>query len=234
MHVHHCGQLAYAASGVVSMFTERGNWVVPAKRALWVPPGVAHEMHMRGDVTMVNTYLAPSAIAQARLPTTCQVFGTSPLLRHLFGAALELPSDRTNCGRTLHVFGLLVEEIGIMPQLSLSAPLPADMRLGTACQRFLDGPTQTISIDEMATWAMLSRRTFTRRFKEHMGMTYLAWRQQMCLLESVTRLSNGEAITRVASELGFSSPSAFSTIFRRALGQSPSQYLLACREEPLY
>ncbi|UPL20847.1 AraC family ligand binding domain-containing protein [Alcaligenes faecalis] len=70
-HVHQCGQLAYAASGVLSMFTEKGNWVVPSKRALWVPPGVAHEMHMRGDVTMVNTYLTRPAIEQAQLPDDC-------------------------------------------------------------------------------------------------------------------------------------------------------------------
>lgn len=233
-HVHQCGQLAYAASGVLSMFTEKGNWVVPSKRALWVPPGVAHEMHMRGDVTMVNTYLTPPAIEQAQLPDDCQVFGVSPLLRHLFSAAMELPAERPDCGRTHHVIGLLVEEIRLMPRLGLSAPLPSDSRLGAACQRFLDNPTQNISTDEMAAWAMLSRRTFTRRFKEHMGMTYLAWRQQMCLLVSITRLGNGEPITRVASDLGFSSPSAFSTIFRRALGQPPSQYLATSRETPVY
>lgn len=147
----------------------------------------------------------------------------------------DLEQNRHNGGRSRHVIGLLVEEIRLMPRLSFSAPLSSDGRLGAACQRSLDNLTQeSISTDEMAAWAMLSRRTLTRRFKEHMSMTYLAWQQQMCLLVSITRLENGEPITRVASALGFSSPSAFSTIFRRTLGQAPKQYLATSRDTLVY
>lgn len=39
-HRHRRGQFAYAASGVISVFTEQGNWVVPPQRAIWVPADV--------------------------------------------------------------------------------------------------------------------------------------------------------------------------------------------------
>lgn len=161
----------------------------------------------------------------AGLPSHCQVFGASPLLRHLFEAALDNPADIRSKKRDFHVLGLLVDEIGSMPRLPLNAPLPAEPRLLRACQQLLDSPSQAISIEEMADWASMSRRTFTRQFLSHTGMTFVAWRQQICLLEALSQLANGVPVTEVALGLGFSSPSAFTTSFRKVLGESPARYL---------
>ncbi|WP_144174774.1 helix-turn-helix domain-containing protein [Pseudomonas sp. Kh13] len=224
-HTHNRGQFAYAATGAMKMFTDLGNWVVPPQRALWVPAGVSHEMHMRGDVTMLNTYLDAAAANRAGLPEHCQVFGVSPLLRHLFEAALAIDPSEAATVRSQCVLTLLVDEIRAMPQLPLSAPLPSEPRLARSCQRFLDAPTQRISISEMADWSSMSRRTFTRNFREETGMSFVSWRQQVCLLEATSRLSNGSSITEVAIDLGYSSPSAFTSVFRRNLGDSPGRYL---------
>jgi len=40
----------------------------------------------------------------------------------------------------------------------------------------------------------------------------------------VVRLGNGEPVTRVATDLGYSSPSAFTSVFRKVLGEVPSRY----------
>ncbi|MFL1416383.1 helix-turn-helix domain-containing protein [Pseudomonas fildesensis] len=230
-HTHLRGQFAYASTGALKMFTDLGNWVVPPQRAIWVPGGVPHEMHMRGDVVMLNTYLDDKAATRAGLQDRCQVFDVSPLLRHLLEAALGigLSSVRQHC-----VLTLLVDEIGAMPELPLSAPLPSEPRLAGACQRFLDAPTQNISLDEMAVWANMSRRTFTRHFFEHTGMTFVSWRQQVCLLEATARLGQGAPITEVALALGFSSSSAFTSVFRRNLGESPARYLAKSKAASLF
>ena len=76
----------------------------------------------------------------------------------------------------------------------------------------------------MAQRAGMSRRTFTRLFRQHTGISFVEWRQQACLLAAVVRLGNGEPVTRVAMDLGYSSPSAFTGVFRRILGQAPSRY----------
>ncbi|MFS9599420.1 AraC family transcriptional regulator, partial [Klebsiella variicola] len=68
---------------------------------------------MRGDVVMLNTYLDDDAARRAGLQDHCQVFGVSPLLRHLLEAALAIPpvspSMRDRC-----VLTLLIDEIGAM------------------------------------------------------------------------------------------------------------------------
>lgn len=224
-HTHSRGQFAYASTGALKMFTDLGNWVVPPQRAIWVPGGVPHEMHMRGDVVMLNTYLNAEAAERAGLQERCQVFEVSSLLRHLLEAALAIDSSTLPSVRHHCVLTLLIDEIGAMPELPLSAPLPCEPRLARACQRFLDAPTQKITLDEMADWSNMSRRTFTRHFYEGTGMTFVSWRQQVCLLEATARLSHGASITEVALELGFSSSSAFTSVFRRNLGDSPARYL---------
>lgn len=233
-HTHPRGQFAYAATGALKMFTDLGNWVVPPQRAIWVPGGVPHEMHMRGDVLMLNTYLDAQAAERAGLGQGCQAFEVSPLLRHLLEAALAIEPAAASSVRRHCVLTLLIDEIGTLPALPLSAPLPAEPRLARACQRFLDAPSQTVSLDEMAQWSNMSRRTFTRHFNDSTGMTFVAWRQQVCLLEATAQLSQGVSITEVAFALGFSSSSAFTSVFRRNLGDSPARYLAKSKAASLF
>jgi len=44
------------------------------------------------------------------------------------------------------------------------------------------------------------------------------------LMEALSLLAQGQSVLRVALELGYESPGAFSAMFRRTLGVSPSDY----------
>lgn len=70
-----------------------------------------------------------------------------------------------------------------------------------------------------------SQRSFTRFFKQQTGLSFGAWRQQACLLAALPKLSAGASITAVALDLGYDSPSAFSTMSRKTLGRPPSDYV---------
>jgi len=181
-------------------------------------------MQMSGPVTMLNTYIRPDAAQRVGLPRHCQVFGVSPLVRQLLEKAVEVPARYARKGRDACLMGLLLHEIADMPALSLNAPMPDEPRLAQACSRFLASPSLEIGIDDMAERAGMSRRTFTRQFRLHTGISFIEWRQQACLLAAVVRMGNGESVTRVAMELGYSSPSAFSTVFKGALGETPGRY----------
>ncbi len=69
-----------------------------------------------------------------------------------------------------------------------------------------------------------STRTLYRRFLRETGITFAQWKQQARLLESIRRLADGAPVTTVAPDLGYESPSAFSTMFRRALGVAPRAF----------
>ncbi|MGC5703422.1 helix-turn-helix transcriptional regulator [Pseudomonas sp. NFXW11] len=228
-HQHRRGQFAYAATGVISVFTAQGNWVVPPQRAIWVPAGVPHAMQMNGAVTMLNTYVRTRAVQRLGLPGHCQVLEVSELLRQLLIRARDIPPLYPQEGPQGQVMSLLLHEIAAMPALPLNAPLPAEPRLARVCRELLEQPSLEWGIDSMAERAGMSRRTFTRLFRQHSGISFVAWRQQACLLAAVIRLGKGEAVTRVAADLGYSSPSAFSNVFHKVLGATPSRYFAADR-----
>jgi len=80
-------------------------------------------------------------------------------------------------------------------------------------------------LDQIAAQVGMSRRNFTRIFRQQTGMSFSNWRQQACLLNALTRMELGQSITSVAMELGYSSSSAFTAAFRRYLGAAPRFYL---------
>ena len=159
------------------------------------------------------------------LPAHCRVIGVSLLLHALLLEAVDLPAEYALDGRDGRVMALLLDEIAAMPALALNTPLPRDPRLARLCRALIAAPALEIDIDAMAHKAGMSRRSFTRLFRQQTGMSFSAWRQQACLLAALTRLGGGESITQVALDLGYSSPSAFTAAFRRVLGAAPSRYL---------
>jgi transcriptional regulator GlxA family with amidase domain len=172
---------------------------------------------------MLNTFIGHGAVRLAELPPSCQVYGVSALLRQLFDAMLALPTGAR--ARRARLEAILLDELSGMPRLPLSVPLPQDPRLSKACRYLLDAPTQAMSIEEMAALANMSRRTFTRQFREATGVSFVAWKQQVCVLEALSRLSQGASVKDVSVDLGYSSTSAFSAAFKLLLGDAPVRYL---------
>src|SRR5271155_4135814 len=80
-HSHDCHQLIYASSGVMTVETDAGAWVVPPHRAVWVPVGVEHAIVMSGRVAMKTLYVRKDV--RHSLPRTCFVLGAPPLLREI-------------------------------------------------------------------------------------------------------------------------------------------------------
>ncbi|MGZ3016753.1 helix-turn-helix domain-containing protein, partial [Pseudomonas aeruginosa] len=69
-----------------------------------------------------------------------------------------------------------------------------------------------------------SSRTLARLFLSELGVTFVHWRHQVRLAAALPRLAAGEAVARIAVDLGYQTPSAFSAMFRRLTGSTPSRY----------
>src|SRR6185436_6488299 len=78
-HSHDWHQMIYASRGVMTVNTSRGSWVVPPRRAVWVPAGIVHEVEMSASVSMRTIYVRTD-LSNA-LPKDCCVVNVSPLLR---------------------------------------------------------------------------------------------------------------------------------------------------------
>jgi AraC-like DNA-binding protein len=221
-HQHRRGQLLYAATGVVVVSTPHGAWVAPPERAVWTPPAVSHAVKMVGSVStrgiLIDEGVCPTLGDRSR------VIEVSPLLRNLLLAASELPREYDPDGRDGLVIALLLAELARAPVIPLAAPFPQSPALAAKCRAFLEAPSPHDTIDGWSGELGMGRRAFTRAFRRETGMSFAEWRQQACVLVALPRLAAGEQVTAIALDLGYESPAAFATMFKRLLGVAPSRY----------
>lgn len=222
LHTHRRAQLLYACSGVMSVVTGTGAFVVPPQRAVWLPSGTEHEVHYGVPVSLRTLYIEPRI--HECLPTQCRVLEVSDLLRALILTAVNLPTEYDLEGREGKIMSLLIDEIAAMPTIPLHAPMPRDARLVRVCRALFKDPLRELALDDLARSVGMSRRTVTRLFRRETGMSFAEWRQHVRLLEALSRLAIGGSVTSVALDVGYRSPSSFTAMFRRTFGVTPSHY----------
>lgn len=221
-HQHDWGQLMYAADGVMAVYTEQGNWVVPPERAVWIPPFTRHgnyaphgakfrSLHVAGDWCRV-------------LPDHCYVMAVSPLFREMLVRAADLPPDYDEAGPDGRFMQVVLDQMVAAQPVPLHLPLPADPRLLQITERLVADPADNRSLEAFSREVGASSRTLARLFDKELGMTFRQWRQQRRLMVSLERLAAGEPVTSIALDLGYDSPSAFIAMFKRALGVTPTAY----------
>jgi AraC-like DNA-binding protein len=149
------------------------------------------------------------------------------LMKSLLLEAVNLPHEYDPAGRAGLIMTLIIEEIPRLRRTPLSLPLPREARLAALCRRFVASPTAHGTIDRWAAETAMSRSAFTRAFRRETGLAVSEWRQRACILAALPRLMSGERIANVAFDLGYESAAAFTTMFKRVLGEPPRRYLAA-------
>ena len=217
-HAHPRGQFIYASSGTMRVICGKNIWVVPCQQAVWVPPYVEHEVFFPGKVTLNNLFIDPSHVKN--LPEKCTVTEVSPLLRELI---LKATSFEQNSGRTERVMAVILDELAGAAETDLRLPLASDPRLMRVMNGLMKAPGCTKGIEFWADTAGASSRTLMRLFQRETGFSFYEWRKRLRLQEAVKRLGEGEDVTGVALDLGYSSLSAFIKMFRETLGTTPGK-----------
>jgi AraC-like DNA-binding protein len=221
-HSHERAQLIFATAGTMRVVTGAAMWIVPPQRALWMPAGVVHGIEMLDHVSMRTLYLRDDAAAT--MPASCRVLQVSPLLRELIARATELPLHYDEEGAAGHLVALLLAELDGSQTLGLHLPMPHSQRLAMLCRALLDKPGDRRTLAQWAQTLNTGERTLARLFQKETALSFAAWRQQARVLEAMGRLGGGAPVTQVALDLGYDSVSAFSAMFRRAAGASPSTF----------
>jgi AraC-like DNA-binding protein len=229
-HWHARAQFIFAVAGTMRVRTARRVWIVPPTRALWVPARTVHEVQMYGVVQMRSLYV--NGAAGAGMPSSCVVLNVTPLLKELIVRAVALPATYDENGDEGLLMRLLMAEVRRLPPCALDLPLPDSADLTRLCERVLADLSTRRPCDLDANDLNTSTRTLYRRFLRETGITFARWKQQARLLESIRRLAEGVSVTTVALDLGYESPSAFSTMFRRSLGIAPRAFTAGAKDMP--
>lgn len=83
-----------------------------------------------------------------------------------------------------------------------------------------------ITVDELCIKAVLSRRTFERRFKTATANTVVEYHQRVKVEAAKKTLEKGrKTVNEVMYEVGYSDPKAFRDVFRKMTNMTPLDYL---------
>ncbi len=215
-------QLLYAARGAMTVESAAGIWVIPPHRALWVPDGAHHRIVMHGRVSVRTLYLRSELDA---LPQAWLAVSVPPLLRELILHIVRICPLDLRLETHARLLGVLLDQLTALPHLPLQLPLPHDPVAVTFAEALIADPH--LRIADAASCVGASRRTLERRFVNETGMGIGRWRQRQRLIRALELLAAGESVTTVATAVGYSTPSAFSAMFREQLGAAPSTYFRA-------
>ncbi len=221
-HRHRRHQLVFAMSGLMVVRADGGRWVVPSTRAIWVPAGMAHAVDCIAEVHMRSLYVEPDFAPQ--LPDEAFAVQVAPLLRELLLAASLIETAHVDDSRDGRVVRLLLDELHRMDVLPLHLPSPSDPRLQRICQHIQKHPGDDATLQDWAQALQVDVKTIQRHFASELGMTFGQWRQQARLLAALERLAVGDKVIDVALAMGYDSPSAFTSMFKRQLGQTPAAF----------
>jgi AraC-like DNA-binding protein len=222
-HSHPWVQLLYASDGTMRVRTDAGMWIIPPRRALLIAPGVLHEVTMLSQVNMRALYIDAQAVAA--MTEDCRVLEVSPLLRELILALAVEPVDYAPDGRGGDLARLILSELAAMDTVPIAVPWPRDRRLQALCTEIMARPGSQRRLDDLALDVGASARTLIRLFPKETGLPYRQWVQQVHLAHAFEMLARGESVGAVARSLGYASPSAFTSMFRRLLGRTPQHYV---------
>ncbi len=222
LHQHQRAQLLYASTGVMTVTTEGGIWVVPPHRAVWVPPTKDHAVLANTAISLRNLYINSQQVSG--LPTELCVVAVPRLLRELILEVINLPVLYDEQGAEGRLVNVILDRIKSLDVVPLHLPLPTTSTTGQIAEIIQQKPADNRSIEDWASQVGTSGRTLARRFVRETGMSFGQWRQQARLLEAMRLLADGVPVTTVAMELGYGNQSAFIAMFKKAVGKTPGKY----------
>ena len=221
-HSHAKHQLLYAIEGAMVVYSALKQWTVPPNRGIWMPSGHVHALRCVGPLKMRSVFVRPDSFPN--LPTEPKTVSISPLLSELIKASVSLTPPYAEDPRDARIMHLILDELAMLPALPLALPQPADPRINRICQALQQDPGDASTVAHWSERLGLDQKTIQRLFRRETGMTFGQWRQQARLLLALERIALGEKIIDVALGLGYESPSAFTSMFKKQFGKTPSHF----------
>lgn len=236
-HRHAWAQVAICVSGVTRVTAASATYLVPAWRAVWIPPGIEHAVTVVEAAELRSLYIyqddeliGPGGVPRAEHAAwlQCRVLEVSALLRELVlqmdGACAGAEPSGDALARERRLGDLALDELRRASAVRLGVELPQDKRLRSLCEAVLADPVRHATLDGWAAEAGASPRTVARLFRQQLGSSFGPWRQQVLLAHAMTLAARGRPMGVIASELGYASASAFTAMVRRSVGAPPARF----------
>lgn len=221
-------RLIFPCNGLLGVHSSIGHWVVPPFVVLRLGPSVSYRVHHVDNITFHDIAI-PSELNH-KLPNSYGLYHMTPLLR-------ELLLTFEDNSRLLHGDSrskLVLELLQTMQRWDSCTVYcqeliqPQDIRVARICEYIRQNLDSDKKLVEWAEEYRLDPRTLHRLFVNEFGISFMQWRQQIRVMAALKWLREGRPVIDIALELGYRSQSAFTAMFRRNVGITPTAWQENC------
>lgn len=222
LHQHPWGQLNYLAQGVMQLEIAGQQFLSPPDYAVWIPPQAPHRSYNRHAVVYRSVYFDQSVCAG--MPPQPHTLSLDPLLKAILADFAERNIDVPHTAADRRLADVLVDRVLAAPLHTSYLPFSEHPQLSPMLQALQDNPADPRAVSDWAATAHTTERTLARLCQRELGMSLGEWRQRARFVRALEWLEQGLPIKHIALDLGYSTPSAFISMFQRQAGMSPEQY----------
>lgn len=223
-HRHRKGQLILALHGAITCEVENAMWMVPPQYAVWIPGQVPHSNRATPGAQLCFLFIEPGTAA---MPEHCCTLKISPLVRELILSLSARLGNELKTEATQRLTRVLFDELPQQPQEQLQLPVSIHPKIRLMVETMAAEPAEWQTLGQWANRFAMSERNLARLVVKETGLSFRRWRHQLQLILALQMLIGGQTVQQTALSLGYESTTAFITMFRKGLGQTPGRYLNA-------
>ncbi len=251
-HSHEFSEIVLITSGSGLHVTERESWPLAAGDVFVIGGPRAHEYRDMAQLCLVNVLFERERLDLqlddlVTLPGYHALFTLEPAWRkrHSFESRLHLSPQQLSAalaivermeeelGARPPGFGFLVRAefmrlIGHLSRCYEGAQNPdsrALLRIGKAISHLEKNYAESITVDELAAIAHMSRRSFIRAFEAAIGHAPIEYLNILRINHAASLLrGTDDTVTEIAFRVGFSDSNYFARRFHAAMGATPREY----------
>jgi AraC-like DNA-binding protein/mannose-6-phosphate isomerase-like protein (cupin superfamily) len=219
-HSHDRGQFSYRTEGFALVKAGGRAIFLSPGRGVWIPAGVTHEVTCRGAAAYNAFYVERSAAPQV---ADVRIIAVTPLLHAMVEALIH--EREADALRRQRLADLILDEVARAPDIGVLAPtMPFQPGLRAICDRLSRDPAMPLDLDAWAVQAGMSRRSFTRLFRDETGLSPGEWHMQLRMHFADTWLAQDIPLQKVSFRLGYRSVAGFARAYARTFGAPPKDH----------
>lgn len=220
---HKSGEFVFTFDGSLEVNVESNHLIAPMNYGVWIPPIVDHECLSRYITSSCSVHIMPDFCMG--LPTIPCTLETNELSRSILKYLKSLPQTMLVSDEIQRLLAVFIDQLKQMKIHSDFLPSSNDMTLRHLLEFIEATPEDNTPIQILAQKAGITVRTLNRKSHHELGMPFTEWRRRFKIVQAMHLLDQGCKVEVVAYELGYSSASAFITMFQKITGRTPRQKL---------
>ncbi|MDY1035356.1 helix-turn-helix transcriptional regulator [Lelliottia sp. CFBP8978] len=221
-HQHRKGQLILALRGAITCEVENAMWMVPPHYAVWIPGQIPHSNKATPGAQLCFLFIEPGAVL---MPDRCCTLKISPLVRELILTLATKTPAQLQLAATSRLVDVLFDEVPQQPQEQLQLPVSSHPKIRMMSETMATEPAEWQTLAQWASHFAMSERNLARLVVKETGLSFRRWRHQLQLIVALQLMIGGKSVQQAAQALGYDSTTAFITMFKKGLGQTPARYV---------